>query len=791
MKVSLNWLKDFVEIPFSHEELATRLSLAGLEVEEIILRGIAEEKVVVGKVLRSERHPDADRLKVCLVDVGNEQLQIVCGAPNVAEGEKVPVALVGAELPNGLMIKKAKIRGVESNGMICAEDELGLSDNHSGIMVLPQDAPVGMKLKDYLASLSDIVFDLSITPNRPDCLSHLGVAREIAAQTDTELTMPYIEVKEEGPDIHQLTRVTIHNPEGCPRYAARVIRNVSIGPSPAWLKNRLEAVGIRSINNVVDVTNYVLMELGHPLHAFDFDRLKGNEIRVRLSASGENFTTLDGKTHTLPENVVLICDAEQPVAIGGIMGGENSEVTFTTTNILLESAYFHPVFIHRAAKSLNISTEASQRFERGADPEGVIRALNRATQLILETAGGEVAKGIIDVYPNPIRPTRIPVRLDYLSKVIGIPLTLEQVEELLEPLGIVREGEVWIVPTYRPDLERPVDIAEEVARLMGFDNIPSRTVTEIPYGMEENRLDLFVDEVKCYFANSGFYEVITNSMVRKDFFEKLTGLEHIAILNPVSQDYTGLRRSLVLSMLEVIRTNVSRQNYDLRLFEINRTFHPRNDEEKLPEEQLHLCIAITGNRFPGHWSYPEQKVDFFDLKGIVELFLEQFSLDTYRFISYDNFVSNTENIAVSVNNEIVGFIAKAKNELLDAFDIEQDVYIADLNLAKIFEWRRTEHKFQEYSRFPRMERDMAFVMDRGIQVGDVLDFIKEEGGKHLVDVTVFDRYEGKGIPAGMQSLAFRLYYQSMERTLTDEEVNRAFMDIIQKIEKRFHARLRE
>lgn len=791
MKASYNWLKEFVHFHLTPEELAEKLSLAGLEVEEIIEKGFSLDHVVIGKVITSEKHPNADKLKVCTVDVGTDTLQIVCGAPNVAPDQKVPVAVSGAVLPGGFKIKKAKLRGVESNGMICAQDELGISDDHSGIWVLPEDAPVGVELKDYLNQEKDYVYDLSITPNRPDCLSHYGIAREIAALTGGDIQLPEFSVTEGNESIDSLTKITIASPEGCPRYAARVIRNVKIGPSPVWLRNKLEAVGIRSINNVVDVTNFVLMELGHPLHAFDYDTLANHEIVVRFSKPGETFITLDGKEHKLPENAVMICDGEKPVALGGIMGGENSEVTNDTVNILLESAYFNPVFINRTAKTLNISTDASHRFERGADPNGVITALDRAAELIREVAGGEIAKGIIDVYPNPIEKKSVDLNLDYINRLIGVDFNEEQISSLLAPLGIdVKDGKA-VIPTYRPDIERNADIAEEVSRLFGFDNIPAREVTEIPYGTIPNRFDEFLDEVKIYFANNGFYEIITNTMVKKEFHEKIIGEEALPIMNPVSQDFSVVRRYLTPSLLEVVKNNLNRQNYDLRLFEINRIFIPTGKDKTLPDEEMHLALAFTGNRYPAHWSVKNEPVDFFDAKGVVESLFTYFSLDNFQFIYYDNFVNKDENLAIKLNDEIVGFIAKVKSEILNEYDIEQSVYVVELNIAKVFEHRKIGKKYQELPKFPRTERDVAFVLDTGIRVSDIIEFIKKHGGKHLTDVTVFDRYVGKNLEKGKQSLAFRMVFQSAERTLTDDEVNKVFYDVINKIETKFNAKLRQ
>ncbi len=551
------------------------------------------------------------------------------------------------------------------------------------------------------------------------------------------------------------------------------------------MQNRLEAVGIRSINNVVDVTNYVLMELGHPLHAFDYDRLAGHEIQVRLSREGEKFITLDGKEHTLPSDVVLICDGEKPVAIGGIMGGENSEVTNDTVNILLESAYFNPVYINRAAKKLGISTDASQRFERGADPNGVIRALDRAAQLIREVAGGEIARGIIDVYPKPIKEKDVPLRLDMINKIIGIEFTTEQITDLLAPIGIQVKGEKCIIPTFRPDIERVADIAEEVARLYGFDKIPAREITEIPYGVKENKYDDFIDDVKLYFSS------ITNTMVKKEFEESIIGEELLPILNPISNDFSGVRRYLAPSMLQVIKNNINRQNYDLRLFEINRIFHPIRKGATLPEEELHLCIAMTGHRHPVHWGTSDDQVDFYDLKGVIESFLRKNSLDNYTFISYDNFVSRDENLALKINDEIAGFIAKVDERVLAKFDIDQDVYLAELNVGIIYDHRQIERKYREVSRFPRMERDMAFVVDRAQPAEEMIAFIRKEGGKYLKEVIIFDRYIGKSLDRTKQSLAFRLVFQAEDRTLTDDEVNSKFQSIIKKFEKRFHAQLRQ
>lgn len=791
MKISFNWLKDYLNLTEDPYQIGEKLSLTGLEVEEIIEKKLDIPNVVVGKVLSSEKHPNADKLSVCRVDVGDEELTVVCGAPNVAAGQTVPVAKVGAVLPIGMKIRKSKIRGVASEGMICSEEELGLAEHSDGIWVLPDSLPVGVPLAQALNFETDYILDISVTPNRPDCLSHIGVAREVGAIIGQKVRKPEIRLQEVDEPAANHIRIRIDTPEGCPRYAARVIRNIKVGPSPSWLVQRLEAVGMRSINNVVDVTNYVMMETGHPLHAFDYDLIQGKQIIVRESTEGEKFTTLDDKEHTLRAGTVLICDAERPVAIGGIMGGLNSEVSQSTVNILLESAYFKPESIQRSARYLEIHSEASQRFERGADPNGVLYALDRAAQLIAELAGGEVLKGAVDEYVRKIEPKRVPLKTEQINRLLGTRLSAEEMSEILERIDLkVEDGEV-VVPTFRPDLERVADLAEEVARLYGLDNIPARQSTVINYRIPRNELDRFADELRDILTGMGIQEVITNSMINREVWEKLTGKPIYPILNPISRDMDGMRNSLIPSLAQVIRHNRNRQIKDLRIFEINRTFHPGKSLDEQPEEVLRLAIALTGKRDGDIWYSSHQNVDFYDIKGIAEALFHKISLDNYQLIYYSDSVLVTPALQAVTGNEEVGVIGELSHEITSFFEIEDNVYVAEFSVTKLLENRRTDKKYHPIPRFPYIDRDLALVVDQELEAGKLIELIRQKGGKLLSRVEIFDIYRGKQIPADKKSVALRLIFQSPERTLKEEEVNTAMNKILKAVQETFQAKLRE
>ena len=552
MKISFNWLKTYVSCDLSAEELAQRLTLAGLEVEEMERLGSDVSGVVAAKILRVEKHPNADKLKVCQVDDGETLHHVVCGAPNVAEGQVVPLARLGAKLVGGMEIKPVTLRGIESKGMLCSERELGLSDAHQGLLVLDPETHALGSAFPLTAEASDTVFEIAVTPNRPDCLSHIGVAREVAALLNVTLQKPASQPKEAGPAASELVRIDIQDPEACPRYTARVIQDVTIGESPQWLKTRLEAVGIRSINNVVDITNFVLMETGHPLHAFDYDQVKGKVVIVRTAQAGEIFTTLDEQERKLEAGDLLICDGERPVALAGIMGGLNSEISGTTRDILLESAYFDPMTIRRTAKRLGMSTDASQRFERGADPMGTVYAADRAAGLIAELAGGIVVQGLVDAMPKPVAPKTLTLRPDRVNHVLGSDFESGLIKEILQRLGLTVEGEdplTVTVPTFRPDLNREIDLIEEVVRLHGFHHIAPRTVMSLPLTDNRNPAVDFVEALRDHLAGQGFLECVHSSMVPQVHAQGEPGVTPVAIQNPLSPETAVLRTRLLPSLL--------------------------------------------------------------------------------------------------------------------------------------------------------------------------------------------------------------------------------------------------
>lgn len=791
MKISYNWLKDYLNLDEDPYQLGEKLSLTGLEVEEVIEKKMDFSNVVVGKVLSSGKHPNADKLSVCRVSVGDEELTIVCGAPNVAAGQTVPVARVGASLPIGLKIRKSKIRGVHSEGMICSEEELGLADHSDGIWVLPDELPLGVPLAQALNFETDYILDVAVTPNRPDCLSHIGVAREVGAIVGQHIHKPAIDLSEAGDPVSSQVSVRIDSPESCPRYSARLIRHIRVGESPAWLVRRLEAVGMRSINNIVDVTNYVMLETGQPLHAFDFDLIRGQRIIVRESREGETFTTLDDRERVLRAGTILICDAERPVAIGGIMGGINSEVSRNTAHILLESAYFKPESIQRSARYLGLSTEASQRFERGADPNGTRYALDRAAQLIAELAGGEVQSGVVDEYPEKIEPWRVPLDSKKINRLLGLNLSGEEMAEILGRIDLpVANGQV-VVPTFRPDLKRVADLAEEVARLYGLDNIPAKEKWTIDYKIARNELDYFTDRLKDMLTGMGVQEVVTNSMVPREVWEKLTGQPIYPILNPISRDMDGLRNSLLPSLAQVIQHNQNRQIKDLRIFEVNRVFYHPGDLKQQPREELKIGIALSGKRDGNLWFSSRQDTDFYDIKGLLEALFNKISLDNWDFIYYSDTALEEDALQVKVGDEAIGIMGALSSHIRSHFEIESDVFVAEISVQTLFENRKLDKTYTPIPRFPFVERDLALVVDEDLEAGKLLQVITEKGGKLLARVEVFDIYRGKQVPEGKKSVALRLVFQSPKRTLKEEEINRIMNKIIKTVSHTFGAKLRD
>jgi phenylalanyl-tRNA synthetase beta chain len=793
MKISGRWLSDYVDVSLPFEELAKKLTITGTEIESVTHLGSQLSGIVVGKVLSVKKHPRADRLSVCQVDVGERALSIVCGAPNVAEEQKVPTALVGSVLPGGLKIEARTIRGVSSQGMICSEMELNISQEAAGIMVLADDAPVGKPLQEVLP-LEDVILEADLTPNRPDCMSMVGIAREVAAICQTTLRRPTASLAEGPQSVHQLVSVELQDPEACPRYTARLIQGVKIGPSPLWLSQRLAAADIRSINNVVDITNYVMMELGQPLHAFDFDLLAGDQIRVRRAQEGENFVTLDERKHSLDPEVLLICDAEKPVALAGIMGGLQSEVTQRTANILLESAYFHPATIRRGSKRLNISTESSQRFERGVDPNGVIDALDRAAQLIADLSGGQVAKGAVDCYPKPIEAKKIPLRIGKTNQLLGTDLTGDQMASFLESLGFKTRGEGpmdVLVPTFRPDVGREIDLVEEIARLYGYDRIEACVRGGGNLKISPAWEDEALGKIKSALSGLGFYEVVTNSLTDPNLFSLIGPKESPRrIINPLSEDLSALRPNLIPSLLQVVQRNFHRSTKDMRIFELGKIFR-QPDPKDFSAEKWSLCGVIAGRRWPASWDRQDVQVDFYDLKGLLESLLDKLSIDNFNFLPYDGGVFQQGMAATLMLGETrCGYLGQLAPEVRTAFDLVAEVFLFHVEVASLIESMTRDRRYASLPKFPTAERDLAIVVPEEVLAGQLEGAIRKAGGELVVEVRLFDVYRGKQIAAGKKGLAYSIRYQSPVRTLTDREVDDIQKRIVATIREKFGAELR-
>jgi phenylalanyl-tRNA synthetase beta chain len=795
MRLSLNWLADFVDLTLEAQALADRLTMAGLEVEAVEDVTPEFSGVVVGKVLRLDRHPQADRLQVVEVTTGSQTYRVVCGAPNVAAGVLYPFAPPGAILAGGHKLKAAKLRGVLSQGMLLAEDELGLSADHVGLMEIPQDLPLGQDLAAALG-LADTVLEVAVTANRPDCLSVLGLAREVAALLDQPLRHPEVHVAAAaapGPK----ARVTILDPIHCPRYAARLMTGLTVAPSPFWMRRRLQVAGLRAINNLVDVTNYVLLEFGQPLHAFDFQRLGGGEIIVRLPRPQERrFTTLDGAERPLDPETLLICDAQGPVALAGIMGGLDSEVTGATTQVLLESAYFNPRTIRRTAKRLGLSTEASYRFERGVDPDGVIHALERATQLMCQMAGGAVAAARLDEYPAPIQHPRLNLRVSRANQVLGTDLTSEQMLRLLHrlhlpALAVDTENLVLQVPPFRGDLEREVDLIEEIARLAGFDAIPvtlPRGEVATPRPGPQVRL---LAAARQLLEGLGFFEVITYSFQPDRLGSLLSAAEApvaLRLANPLSEEQAMMRTSLLPGLLDTLRRNTLKQILDVRLFEISKVFAPRGGED-LPHEEHWVTGLMYGAREEAAWNTTRDPVDFFDLKGMVENLLEGLLIPEVTFTPDGLPDYLRYGARVFSGSRELGVLGQLRPEIGEQLDLEGDIFGFNLNFAALCRCS-IPPRFTPLPRYPAVYRDIALVLPDRIPAARVAEALYQYGRPWLVDARLFDVYAGDPVPAGKRSLAFRLSYRDPERTLTDELVNSHHQALVTALEKELGAELR-
>jgi phenylalanyl-tRNA synthetase beta chain len=799
MKISLNWIKKYIfefEIS-SYDDLWKKMVAIGLDIESIESESDKYNNFIVAEVTEISKHPNADKLTLCKVNTGNEALNVVCGAPNIAQGQKVCLAKIGAIIPNGgFEIKKSKIRGELSEGMICAEDELGLSDDHTGIMVLKEDAIIGQAFADYIGC-NDYIIEIGITPNRGDLFSHIGIAREIAAIYGKKIVLPEIKINESKERSDEYVKITMESKNFCKRFTGRVVKNIQVKESPEWLKKSLTAIGLRPINNIVDITNYVMMETGQPLHAFDYEKICKKEIIVKTAKDGDKFTTLDSKERILNNESLMVCDGEGYSSIAGVMGGENSEITESTKNVFIESAYFDSVCIRKNSKKLGLQTDASQRFERGVDIDKVPYASDRAAMLMQELAGGEVLKNIIDVYPEKLEKLKVNIRAKKTEKIIGISLTEEEIINLLEKIEIKKIGNesdklIFEIPEFRRnDLTREIDLIEEVARIYGYDNIENMyefkldVSSHIDYG---DKLINLKKKTKEHFIGRGFNEIISYSQQDEKKVAYFSNT-YVKIENPNSIEMNVMRVNLMYGMLSTIKNNInsSGKGTPLKLFEIGKVFEKAG---KGFSEENHLCFAISGKIDFNSFDAKEKNFDYFDIKGEMEMFLSKMNLESLGIIYYNSDVEGVNSSQIIVSDKVIGNIYIISEELLKLFDIDNDVYLVEIKIDELLNLTGESIKFKEISKFPPVKRDLALTVKKEIKFGEIKETIKSSGGIYLRGLSLFDIYSDDKLGKDKKSMAFSLEFSSKEKTLTDEEVNKQIQKIIKTLEKKLEITLR-
>ncbi len=789
MKVTYNWLREFVDFDLTPQELADLLTMLGLEVEGITALGSGMDEVVVARVIEKNQHPNADKLSLCKIDNGSEILSVVCGAQNFKQGDTVALAQVGAVLPGEFKIKRSKIRGEESCGMLCSEKELGLAEESAGIMVLAEDMPLGKPFFEAMG-LKDTVFEIGLTPNRADCLSVIGIAREVAAKLGKKVRYQSVVVPEYGEPVDSRITVAIQDQVGCPRYAARFISGCRIAPSPAWLVKRLNAVGVRSINNVVDVTNLVMIELGHPLHAFDYTQVAGGQIIVRKAVEGELFRTLDSQERALTAADLLICDKERPVALAGIMGGENSEITDQSTDILLESAFFDPPTIRRTSKRLGLHTESSHRFERGADLEMVPKAIDRAASLIAQLSGGNVAKGIVDNFPAPRPAVSVTFRPERANAILGLSLSPDRMADLFRNLEFqvqpVSNNSFQVtIPSYRIDIEREIDLIEEICRLNGFDQVPAtlpvaQVMSDRP-GLHQRLQRL----VRDHFVEEGMNEIVSFSFIGPDAADKLClsaddpRRNAIKLCNPLAAEQSVMRTTLLPGLLETASRNMSFRSLDLRLFEMRRVYHTDPTRE-MPDEPMYCAGIISGLRDREAWCRDKVEVDFFDAKGIVENLFELLQIDRVSWVADQSepYYHPGKSCRILVEQVQVGTVGELHPRVAAAYEIERPVYFFELNFEALVRLAGKGATIIPPSRFPESVRDVALLAPLDLPAAGLIECVHGSKVKELEDVAIFDLYQGDRLPAGSKSIALRLRYRAADRTLTDEEVQQLHQKVV-------------
>jgi len=802
MKVSKNWLNQYVSIKSDNNFLADALTMAGLEVESIYDPYDYLQKVVIGRINKISAHFNADKLQCCQVDIGERVIPVVCGAPNIYENALIACALPGTRLSNGKLLKKTVIRNEPSEGMICSEKELGLGDDSDGVLILDKPFQTGRLLKDALA-LTDTVFDIGLTPNRPDCASMIGVAREIAAIESEKLIYPEISFDETGPDTSTMTSVTIDHPDHCPRYAARVMLDVHIAPSPQWLQKRLRAIGLRPINNVVDITNFVMMETGQPLHAFDYDLLEENRIIVRTAKNDEKFTTLDNKERSMKDDMLFICDGKKPIAIAGVMGGLNSEINNNTKNVLLESAYFTPTSVRRTSKRLGLSTDASYRFERGIDPDGVIWAIDRAAQLMKDICDATICKGIIDNYPTPIDLVRVDVSIKKIHRLIGITPDCEQIISLLSSIeftvNTIDEDLLQVhVPSFRVDIKRPQDIMEEVARLIGYDEIPVVAPKSPIMAEKPSRHITYRNQIKEYLLGFGFTETINYSFISANSTNRLNlpsddpRRQVVELRNPISEDQAVMRTSLVPGMLETVHRNLNQKNMHLKLFETGKVFL-NHSNAPLPKERESLVMIWTGSALLENWRQSGRNCDFYDLKGVIEMLMHRLHINKFSFVKPEklkyNYYRSGYAAQINIKKKCVGIAGEIHSEVLNNYQIRQPVYICEIDYENLYHHIPEKIAAQSLPRYPSTYRDMTLILHKTIQAEAIINVMKSCNERLVSDIQIFSVYDGEPIPSDKKSMSFRITYQSWEETLKDEKINQIHTEIGHKVVKTFQADL--
>ncbi|EKN12424.1 phenylalanine--tRNA ligase subunit beta [Parabacteroides johnsonii] len=820
MNISYNWLKDYLDFDLQPDEVAAALTSIGLEtggVEEVQTIKGGLEGLVIGEVLTCEEHPNSDHLHITTVNVGGaEPLQIVCGAPNVAAGQKVVVAVNGTKLYDGdecFTIKRSKIRGVESNGMICAEDEIGIGTDHAGIIVLPADAVVGTPAKEYYNVKSDYVLEVDITPNRVDATSHFGVARDLAAYLKqngkpANLKRPNVDafkIDDETPAIE----VVVENTEACLRYSGITIKGVTVKESPEWLQNRLKVIGLRPINNVVDVTNYILHGVGQPLHSFDADKVKGNKVVVRSAKEGSKFVTLDGVERTLTDRDLMICNVEEPMCIAGVFGGLDSGVTEQTKNVFLESATFHPTWIRKTARRFGLNTDASFRYERGLDPNQTVDVMKRAALLIQEVAGGTITGAIQDIYPAPVAPYRVELAYKKVNTLIGKVIPVETVKSILESLEmkIVSEtAEGWVidVPVYRIDVQRDVDVIEDILRIYGYNNVEfsDNVKSNLSYQTPTDRSYKLQNLISEQLCGCGFNEILNNSLTRSAYYDNLSTypVSHcVMLMNPLSADLNCMRQTLLFGGLESVEHNAKRKNGNIRFFEFGNCYDYNIDHKKEGEtlaefsEDYRLGLWVSGSRVDNNWAHPNEKSSVYELKAYVENILVRLGVNLQKVI-FGNLANDIYSAGLSITTSSgrqLGTMGIVSPKICKELDIETDVYYAELSWTLLMkEIKKSKVTFSEISKFPAVKRDLALLLDKNVQFAEIEKIATESERKLLKNIALFDVYEGKNLPAGKKSYAVSFYLQDEGKTLNDKQIDAIMKKIQTNLEQKLGAQLR-